>query len=161
MKTVLIPTDFSEKSLQLIKNAVLHYPEESIHLVLAIGYKMPLISTLSKSKLVSNLPNDAFKTRLSELRLEHGSKITDVKIEMYTGESNEAFKSFLKVNHIDDAIIPKMGLHQFPNKKCFGLCTLIRAYSPQVSSVDYQAGDDNETMRSPIFNLKYQFNFNK
>ncbi|WP_159023255.1 hypothetical protein [Formosa sp. L2A11] len=157
MKTVLIPTDFSEKSLQLIKNAVLHYPEESIKLVLATGYKTSTVNCYTKSKLISIISDKQFHNLLSDIKLEHGSKISNVKIDLYTGKTNEDFKSFLETHRIEAAIIPKNKLTQFPNNKCFNICDLIHSFSPNVSRVDYESDENTSQKRSVFQKLKAQF----
>ncbi|WP_299780975.1 hypothetical protein [uncultured Formosa sp.] len=161
MKTILIPTDFSEKSLQLIKNAVLHFPEESIQIVLATGYQTSILNWSTKSKLVSIIADKKFYKLLSDIKLEHGSKISNVNIDLYTGKTNEAFKAFLESNNIEDAIIPKNKLIQFPNNKCFDICDLIHSFSPNVSSVDYESDENSPPKRSKLFSLKNQFSLKK
>ncbi|WP_066218346.1 hypothetical protein [Formosa haliotis] len=162
MKTVLIPTDFSEKSLQLIKNAVLHFPNESFKLVIASGYEMSLNNynpiSYSRPKLIRELADKSFYNTLSNVIQDHKNKIENVKIELYTGNTNEAFKDFIKNNAVDDAIIPENQLTQFPNKRCFDISNLIEKFSPDASRVAYQEeAVDRKAGRFSLYNLKQQF----
>ncbi|MDW5288481.1 hypothetical protein [Formosa sp. PL04] len=163
MKTVLIPTDFSENSLQLIKNAVLHYPNETIKLVLASGYRMSINafnqSSNSRPKLIKSLANKQFYKTLSGLILDHKNKISNVKIELYTGNTNDAFKDFLITNNIDESLIPNNNLSQFPNKKCFDLTGLIGDFSQKVERVAYQEEEQIQPTRYWFFNLRAQLSF--
>ncbi|MFB9053677.1 hypothetical protein ACFFVB_11380 [Formosa undariae] len=162
MKTVLIPTDFSAKSLQLIKNAVLHNPNEPIQLVLASGYLLRLSAfnplRYSKARLIKTLAHEVFNNTLSDLILEHKNKIYNVKIELYTGSSNHEFNDFLRVNNIDKSIIPNTKLCQFPNKKCFDITPLIDHLSPEVSRVAYKGEKRDKPTRFWFLTLK-QFSF--
>ena len=163
MKTILIPTDFSEQSLQLIKNAVLHYPNESIKLVLAAGYTISLntsiFSRFSKEKLIKSLTSKNFTKTLSNLIQEHKNTISNVKIELYTGDTNTDFIDFLTANNIDESIIPNSNLRQFSNKKNFDLTPLIDNFSPKVARVTYQGTEQKEETGFWFFNLKEQFSF--
>ncbi|WP_434036090.1 hypothetical protein [Formosa sp. 4Alg 33] len=158
MKTVLIPTDFSEKSLQLIKNAVLHYPNDPIQLVLASGYNKRLNSSnpfgYSKSKLIKRLASGIFQDTLSNLILDHKNKIYSVNIELYTGTSDRDFNDFLRLNHIDESIIPSSELCQFQNRNCVDITPLIDRLAPAVSRVAYKAQKQNPPTRFWFFSLK-------
>ena len=163
MKTILIPTDFSEQSLQLIKNAVLHYPNESISLVLAAGYTMSLntysFSNSSLQKLIKTLTNKSFDKTLSNLIQEHKNIISKVKIDLYTGHTNKAFIDFVTSNNIDESIIPNTNLNQFPNKKSYDLTQLIENFAPKVAHVAYPSAALKEETGFWFFNLKKQFSF--
>ncbi|CDF79220.1 conserved hypothetical protein [Formosa agariphila KMM 3901] len=163
MKTVIIPTDFSESSLKLIKNAVLHYPNEEIKIVLAAGYKTLLKSytpsNYKNSTLIQSLADSSYLTTLNSLIQEHKNKIIDVAIRLYSGDTDAAFKNFLILNDIDEALIPNSTMQQFPNKKCFDITTLISMFSPKTSRVNYQAEARKKPTGDWLFHLKQQFNF--
>lgn len=141
MKTILIPTDLSKESLDLIKNAILNFPNQKIKIIMAYGLKTHIsdfepMNFLSSRYLTSELSND-FVNKKNRLQLEHSNQIAKIQIEVFTGTNSYAFKNFLMANEVTDAIIPKSKLRNFSSKNHFDLSDLINKQVTNVIAVNH------------------------
>lgn len=109
MKRVLIPTDFSIKSLQLLDYAILNYPKEQLSLVLVCGYRIKEslwdMRNFSEQREINKLCSEEFtKSKRTFLR-EHRDVVDRLNIHLFSGHNMFAFKNFLKQNDLQDGII--------------------------------------------------------
>ena len=109
MKRVLIPTDFSIKSLQLLDYAILNYPNEQLSLVLVSGYRIKEslwdMRNFSEQREINKLCSEEFtKSKRTFLR-EHRDVVDRLSIHLFSGHNMFAFKNFLKQNDLQDGII--------------------------------------------------------
>ena len=139
MKTILIPTDFSVQSLDLIKNAILNFPNQKVNIVLALGKKSmvsdfePMIFLgLRNSETIER----TFVSKKNKLHLEHKNQISRIQIEVFTGTNKYAFDNFLVANNITDALLPMAPFRNFNAKNYFCLSHLIQANMDKVVKVD-------------------------
>lgn len=141
MKTIIIPTDLSLGSLDLVKNAVLNFPGEKINIVLTYGMKL----AMSEFQPMEFLGNRNYKseichkfTRLKKrLFIEHKNQINKIDIEVFTGTNAIAFSNFLKRNNISIALIPNTALRNFPTKKHYDITKLIKSNMSNIIEVDH------------------------
>ncbi|GAA5220557.1 hypothetical protein [Membranihabitans marinus] len=123
MEKILIPSDFSNQSLQLIEYAVLNHPNKVLDIVLVHGYSMPVNYwdqiNFSQKAVIQNLTDEGFMEQLDILLLEHDSEINTIKIELFLGTNNLAFKRFVEQHKIVSAIIPTERLGNFNRKGSF------------------------------------------
>src|SRR5690606_7166934 len=129
-KKILIPTDFSTESLQLVEFAILNYSDVPLDIVLVHGYRMPEVYwevlNFSAIREVRQLSTQAFHDAKLELLREHKKEIQSISIELFTGNNSLAFKNFLAQLDISEALIPSENFLQFPNYRSFDPTYFIR-----------------------------------
>lgn len=111
MKNVIIPTDFSIKSLKLIHAAVSRFGNEgplNITLVHALTPDNSISGLLMLTKRldVSKLLNEDFNAACEVIRNKYGAAIHKLKVECYYGTSRQYMRAFLESRNIDAIILP-------------------------------------------------------
>ena len=130
MKRVLIPTDFTVESLQLLEYAILNFPRTELDITLVYGFILPdtrwgLIHYSAGSEISKLTSPDYAKAKNAFVR-EHSDVILDLRIELFTGCNSFAFQNFLEQLDIRDAIIPKGKFLNFDHARCFDPSRFIR-----------------------------------
>lgn len=129
MKKILIPTDFSVQSLQLVDYALLNFPNTKLDIVLMAGYKLPdsrwAITHFSESEVISKQSSQNFRDENCRLLVEHRNVIESLSFELFTGVNSLAFQNVLDKLDIDCAVIPKEGAFNFSSNKWFDVTKYI------------------------------------
>lgn len=130
MKTILIPTDFSSRSLSVVKTAMTSVKDEEAKLLLVHGIYLPdSISELlffSKSRLINSLETEDFVSSCWLIRNHFQSKIKSLHLDIFTGLTMAAFKEYLEVNQVDEAFIPKNQTFSRRHQRSFDVVPYIR-----------------------------------
>ncbi|SDB25230.1 hypothetical protein SAMN03097699_0312 [Flavobacteriaceae bacterium MAR_2010_188] len=111
MRKILIPTDFTVESLQLVEYAILNFPETKLDIIMVAGYKIPDtrwgIMHFNPREQVRKLCSDAYVDSKRRLLQEHKKNIECLSFELFTGINSFAFINFLEQIEAEDAIVPK------------------------------------------------------
>ncbi len=118
--TIIYPTDFTVESLAPLKAHFQLQPEQKNELILVHGIHLTDSITdllfFSKSKFVSELMNETFKTELETLKKELHKQIASIRVELFTGFTQNAFNSFCEALKVD-TILTASGFNFSWNKK--------------------------------------------
>ncbi len=148
MKKILVPTDFSVKSLKLAEYAFKLYYQQIIHLILVHPYRMPLSDSelydFSPRKIVSELESDEFQRARNELVQRFYVNIGSIQMELFTGLNALAFQNFTESLKVRTAVVPQKGFLDFSHTTTFDLLPLIQKNIPEVHSVCFGEGDAGE-----------------
>ena len=127
MEKILIPTDFTEESLQLIEFALLNFTSDKIDIVLVHGYRIPDIDIrhYSPNKVLSRLCSGNFSRTLRNLANEHQDRINNIRIQLYTGCNSLVFNEFLRENEISASVLPNSEFSFDRRSRSFDLTRLI------------------------------------
>jgi hypothetical protein len=110
MKHILIPTDFTIKSLKLVATAAEQYKGESlkIYLVHALEQDSSISGLLfSKKRAKAHfMYTNSFLEACEMLRNKYSSTLKDIQIEFYFGQTNAYKKNFLEARKIDVILLP-------------------------------------------------------
>lgn len=104
MKTVIIPSDFSEESIQVAK-AVVSKEKSDVRVIFTHLFHVAddiqdlLFSNYRKKEY--EFVSDEFRSKCEELKEMYGSKLKEVKIEFFYGNKLASFKNFLDYNEAD------------------------------------------------------------
>lgn len=131
MKRVLIPTDFTIKSLQLLDYAILNYPKEQLAIVLVSGYRIKEslwdMRNFSEQREINKLCSEEFtKSKRTFLR-EHRDVIDRLNIHLFSGHNMFAFKNFLKQNDIKEGIITESQFLSYEQPNTFDPSHLMKS----------------------------------
>jgi hypothetical protein len=110
MKTLLIPTDFTQQSIQGIPALVHQYYPEKVNIVLV--HMLKITDSLSELLMLSrrsveyrHIP-DNFYTRCSELQNKHSHLINHIAINFFYGSTIAVFSNYLEANEVDAIVRP-------------------------------------------------------
>jgi hypothetical protein len=120
-KTILLPTDFTIRSLNLLRHALYSYKETSLNIVMVTGVTLPeSISDLlffSKREFFKKMSDAEFTEACDIIRKKYASNINSLRFEIFTGVTQAAFRNFLEGNDIEEIYIPQNKLN-YP-ERCF------------------------------------------
>lgn len=139
MKKILIPTNFSVDSLQLVEHAILNNPRCKLNIILIAGHTLPnnrwTITHFNKSEEVRKQYSDGFLAAERSLMREYKESIDTLTFELFTGHNSIAFRHFLKQLDADTTVIPKTKLLQGKSKKWFDTTAFLKQQVPHVIEV--------------------------
>jgi hypothetical protein len=104
MKNILIPTDFSVRSLDLVKAAVYAGINEPMNILLVHCFKMSddiqeLMALARRRKDYEHI-SDEFKAVCAQLQERYPARINDIRVECFYGSTIAVFKNYLYANKI-------------------------------------------------------------
>lgn len=121
-KTVLIPTDFTIQSLNILKTFLNQNPNNQYNIVLThginIGDSIRDLLFFSKNKQIEILSNEAFNEAFEVIKNKFGSQINSIKIDFFTGNNQAAFNNFIEGNQINQIVDPNYKM-TFSTRKSF------------------------------------------
>lgn len=120
MKHVLIPTDFSIKSLKLVNAAVARFPEEELNITLVHAlepdHSISGLLLLSKRLSVHQLCTQEFMEACEVLRNKYASAVLHIRMEFYYGTTRAYLKNFLEARKVDAILLPEGNMLKMPSK---------------------------------------------
>ncbi|MGE0931901.1 hypothetical protein [Peijinzhouia sedimentorum] len=143
IKKILIPTDFSIQSLNVLKSALNDLNEgDKVDILMVHGmYTSSNITSLlyfSKKEIIDTVASDSFRDACQIIKSKYSSKINSMREEIFTGFTQAAFSNFVEGNRIDEAVIPQNYQMQLENKKSFDVTPFIRRSQIKVSEVSWK-----------------------
>ncbi|NIG53397.1 hypothetical protein [Chitinophaga sp. Cy-1792] len=139
MKNVLIPTDFSIRSLGYVHNVVSQYPGEMVNVIFMHALRMPdsifdLVTFTRNSRHIELISAD-FKDGCEIIRNKYASAIKQLKVEFFHGDTNIAFKNFCIANDIDVILQPMDLEYKAPGKRSYNPEKIInRSKLPKITA---------------------------
>lgn len=128
-KTIVIPTDFTVQSLNVLK-AVLNQNEtkQEYDVILLHGFNVgDSIRDLlffSKSQQIASLMNTEFEEAYEVIRNKFDSQISSLKIDLFNGYNLSAFSTYLEANGVS-GIFTSDRKPKFGHKNSFDLSRFI------------------------------------
>jgi hypothetical protein len=104
MKNILIPTDFSIRSLDLVKAAVYAGINEPMNILLVNFFKMSdniqELMMLSRRMKEYEHISDEFREMCAQLEDRYPARINSIRVECFYGSTIAVFKNYLHANAI-------------------------------------------------------------
>jgi len=142
MRKIVIPTDFTVESLQLIEYAFLNFLDTKLDIVLVAGFKLPdtrwKIAHFREGKQIKNLLSEEFNEAKRIIELQHKEDIENINFELFTGVNLFAFQDFIEQCQVTDAIIPKNNSLHSSNRKWFDTTKFIKKNVKNVIEVPFE-----------------------
>jgi hypothetical protein len=139
MKKILIPTDFTVESLELVEYAILNYPDTKLNITLVAGFRLPeerwAIAHFSPSEQVHKQLSDQFIAAKRRLLLEHSNNIYMLSFELFTGINSYAFQNFLEQHDFQCAIVPNGEILHYQSNRWFDITGFVRKNVKEVVEV--------------------------
>ncbi|MGV3697789.1 hypothetical protein [Flavobacterium sp.] len=128
-KTIVIPTDFTVQSLNVLKTVLNQYPsDEKYNIILLHGFSLSDsirdLLFFSKPSQIHSLMNSEFEEAYEVIRNKFDSQIGSLKIDLFTGYNVSAFNTYLEVNGVEH-IFASDRKPEFGHKNSFDLSRFI------------------------------------
>ena len=110
MTTILIPTDFNEKSVQRSQDILENFKDEKVKLIFFHAYTLTdsitdLLMLTRRTAEYGQIP-EAFHKACHELRQQNKATIAGVGIEYYYGNTIASFRNFAEAQEVDAIFYP-------------------------------------------------------
>ena len=109
MKTVLIPTDFSLVSLNIVKQAAAYFSDERVRVVLFHALHAPtdIQDLLSiNSRVPHEKITEEFRHTCAAIKRKSNDAIAHISFQYLYGNTTAVFKNFIEANSIDCIFFP-------------------------------------------------------
>lgn len=157
MKRILIPTDLTVESLQLIEYAILNFPKTKLEIILVYGFKLPEtrwgLAQFSARREILKLTNEAYEKAKRVFIREHADAIENMEVELFTGRNSFAFQNFIEQLNVADAIVPKGKFLDFNDSKSFDPTRFIKKNVANVIEIPLDASKELERSKFSLSHL--------
>ncbi|WP_186755170.1 adenine nucleotide alpha hydrolase family protein [Echinicola salinicaeni] len=146
-KTILIPTDFSVKSLNIVKSALSINGDCELRILLVHGLELPDSMTdlllFSKKKLLEELETKEFRASCQMLISKYDSNLIELSVDIFSGYNKRAFENYIEANEVDE--IYALADHDFlpRHKSSFDLMPFINKSSTNLIKVKWMSLGEN------------------
>ncbi|HPM31902.1 MAG TPA: universal stress protein [Chryseolinea sp.] len=145
-KTILIPTDFSIESLNLLKKAMQKYETSQFHVIFlhclhSTDSIMDLLFSADE-KLIESIVTHDFKEACKILKNKYGERIVTDRIEVFSGITQSAFQNFLEGNAIDEIFVPSEYTFKRTSKRSFDPVPFIRRSGLDITEVSWSQAEN-------------------
>ena len=109
MVTIMIPTDFTATSLQIIEETILYFKPDSVNIILFHAFEMPasmqeVIGDERKPHL--RVMNEPFRKACKRIKDKYGPYVVNITYRHLYGSTISVFKHYLQFNKIDSIVFP-------------------------------------------------------
>jgi hypothetical protein len=150
LNKVIIPTDFSVKSLNFVIEFLKNNSSNQYDIVLLHGYDIPqTISDLlffSKTKLLNKLQSKEFTDALHVIENHFESSIKTITIDFITSEQKQYIKNYLEVQNLAQIVTIENYAMSFKDKNSFDVNKLLK--NNIVSDYKIMHQEDNYVMNN-------------
>lgn len=151
VKKVIVPTDFSVKSLSVIKEIMDSSTENEVfEIILLHGIHPPTSITdllfMQPAKYVRQMETPEFKQASEVIKSKYQSRIRAMYIDLITSEHRSYFRTYTEKNKVSEIYIPVGVNLNFSGKHSFDIIPLLRKSKLTITEV--QLGAEN-------FDLKF------
>ncbi len=144
-KIVLIPTDFTIESLNLVKHALKVSEQQEVCVLFM--YSCHLTDSItelifySPTKIISKATNSTFEEACNILISKYASQLSWIHTKLFHGINVNAFKNFAEANKISEVFIPKNYKLRLQDES-FDPIYLIKASKIKYTEVDWKSKND-------------------
>ncbi len=143
-KTILLPTDFSIESLNVLKSVIQDQPDnEELNIILLHGMHLTDSITelmfFSKPKALAPLISSDFREACDVIRNKYYSKVRSIREELFTGYNQRAFDIMMGSLRVDEIYLPDGFRFTAPGKRSFDTIPFLRKCKVPVKTVTWKS----------------------
>lgn len=129
-KTILIPTDFTVQSLNILKSILSSNPSNNTYnIILLHGFNLSDSITdllfFSKFQQINSLSSPEFKEACEVIKNKFASQINSMTMDLFTGYTISSFNNYIEINKIDEIIMSDIE-PSFSHKSSFNLSRFVK-----------------------------------
>jgi hypothetical protein len=109
MRNVLVPTDFSAASFDLVEQAIHTMGEQVVNITMFHAFQMPFfVSDLIRNqrKPYHDLLTDAFRNNCKQIKQQYPKQVNSIVFRHLFGNTPAVFRHFVDANDIDLIVYP-------------------------------------------------------
>lgn len=129
-KKILVPTDFSVRSLEVVRRAIEQTGDQPLEIVLLHGANLSNSITdllfFSKARLVKSLKTEEFREACDVLHNKYCNRIYSMYVDVITSNRNAYFRNYVEAAQIEEIYIPSKGILNFKYTKGFDTLPLLK-----------------------------------
>lgn len=130
IKKVLIPTDFTVKSLNVLLELLKQDSSSRYEVVLAHGYdipnSIPELLFYSEHKIISKLQSEEFRESCKLIENSYQSRLISIRFGILTGNNKRYVRNYLAANDITLLALSKEYKMKFKSKNSFDLKSYLK-----------------------------------
>lgn len=133
MTRIAITTDFTVKSLQLVRKAIEHQLQQGVNeldVVLLMGYNLSGSITeqlyFSKSKIAKQLQQQEFVEACHMIKGKYTTTLKSLSFDLLSSNSQAYVKNYLNAQNYSMVYLADSGQWAFPKKQCFDLSPVLK-----------------------------------
>ncbi|MEJ1237054.1 hypothetical protein WBG78_02935 [Chryseolinea sp. T2] len=158
MQHVLIPTDFTIESLNLVKAAATMNarPKRIIlfHSIELSDFSITELLFFSKAAFIESISNKDFITASKIIHNRYASTIRDVEMDLFTGRGQRAFENFVEGNQVELILAPEAYTFRMPSDRSVNPMRYIHTANKRTRMISWQrTADAAADSLSGIFQL--------
>lgn len=158
-KTILVPTDFSVESLNLVKQAIEDHADEKINLLVVHGIDAASSVTdllfFSKNTFLKKLLNEDFKEACDIIRNRFDKQLNSFRLDLFTGLTQNAFNTYLEANQVEKIYAPQTYKFKLDKKMSVDITKFIKK-NKNVSKIDVEWAPYFESRNSSVIAQLFQ-----
>ena len=130
MKHIIIPTDFSIRSLKMVNQVAERFREEERAITLLHGMHLPTsivdLLLLGKRNEHSDLIGESFRDACEIIQNKYASVIKQLKVQFVYGSTKRVVKNFLEANQTSLVVLPEDYVFSYANENSLDLVALLQ-----------------------------------
>lgn len=142
MKRILIPTDFSISSLNLVKSALEQLENESHHITMIVGRESSSSITdllfYSKEKALKDLMSNDFIDAIQLIQNRYSTKIASISFDILHSQNKNYIKNYIEGNSIDLLILPEQLSFPKTEKRGLDLIPILNEMTVETLLIDWE-----------------------
>lgn len=143
-KTILIPTDFSVQSLNVLKSILsANSSQIKFDIILMHGFNLSdsIMDLLfySKYQQINALTSSEFNEACEVIKNKYDSQISSLKIDLFSGYTISSFNNYIEINKIEEVFTSNKELH-FTNKNSFSMARFIKKCKITTTTINALSG---------------------
>lgn len=139
-KTILIPTDFTVNSLNVVKSILANKETSNTYDVIllhgvSLNDSIRDLLFFSKAEQIDSLTNVEFEEACEVIKNKFDSQINSLRIDLFTGHNKSAFSNYLEGNKVSHIFTSEQKL-TLASKKSFDLAPFIEKCGVSVTKIN-------------------------
>ncbi|MFZ5973056.1 MAG: hypothetical protein ACOYXA_15825 [Bacteroidota bacterium] len=156
-KTILVPTDLTIESLNILSYAIRHEDNGPLDIVLLNGYRSSdsIIDLLffNKENERDTLVSKEFKEAYEILKNRNASKVNSIAVEFFSGFNKAAMRNLLEARAVEKIYLPATYKMRELHARSFDITPLLRGQQLPFTEVNWssQAHTPEKNLSAEIF----------
>jgi len=110
MRNVLVPTDFTPASFELVESTIQTMGEQVLNIMLFHAFQMPFFTSdliRNQRKPYHDLLTDAFRNNCKQIKQQFPKQVNTIVFKHLYGNTPAVFRNFVDANDVDLIVYPE------------------------------------------------------
>ena len=151
-KNFILPTDFSVKSLNLVREALEKFPDTRVNLWLVHGIHLPTSITellfYSKLRHLNRLQNLEFISACHMIRNKYQNQLESLNVDLINSINPSYINAYMEAREINEVLIPKNFRFKQVERNSFDLTPLLKGIPSNRTELNWRGAFAEESTSS-------------